>query len=73
MCKVALCFLESAAARFFFFLNTAARCYSFVDTSMKVFAHVDKQFFQIAVCARARVLVSDNLKKKRKRILDNQK
>lgn len=63
MCKVALCFLETAAARFFFlFFNTAARCYSFVDTSMKVFAHVDKQFFQIAV--RAHVLVADNLKKK---------
>lgn len=71
MCKVALCFLESAAAHFYFFLNSAARCYSFVDTSMKVFAHVDEQFFQIAVCERTRAFVLTI--KKKKQILDNQK
>lgn len=67
MCKVALCFLESAAGHFFF--NTAVRCYSFVDTSMKVFAHVDEQILQIAVacvCGRVSVCVSDNKRKEKK-------
>lgn len=65
MCKVALCFLESAAA-LFFLINSAARCYSFVDTSTKVFAHVDEQFRSDLRCASVRARLYSTIQKKKK-------